>query len=447
MRQSSFLSSPEVSTLVRAGLWLSVLAAAVWFLTQIQVTLTIFGLAWLIAYLTRPVVRLLEGRRLGPIRRCPRGLAVAALYFVILSLLVLGGSLAFPAITSQFNRLLALEHTLYHPSELAQTVQHQGEVLISKVPEQYRAQLLERLRASAGSISLWLGKAVTEGLAQLGTFLAQLAAGAAIFISALLISIYLMLSWEALYQTFVAAFPPRYRGDCEALLGKMNQIFGGYLRATIITSAVNGLCTLLALWLTAAVTGRACPYAYIIALVAALTYPIPLFGILAAVTAALLLGFVPENDFSTAGIMAVVVFIVNIVIDRTLQPKLMGDAIGVSPMFVIFAAAAGGEFLGGVWGMLLGIPLAAMTKAFFTWFHDLFLRDPKEAALDEPLHPAPDSAHLGVVPTGIAPTVIPLEGDAPVVVHRTAEPEAQEAPREEPGPAEPAAPPPEAEEP
>lgn len=73
--------------------------------------------------------------------------------------------------------------------------------------------------------------------------------------------------------------------------------------------------------------------------------------------------------------MALVVLSISITIDRTLQPKLMGDAIGVSPVFVIFAAAAGGEFLGGVWGMLVGIPLAAMTKAFFTWFYDLFLVD------------------------------------------------------------------------
>ena len=65
-----------------------------------------------------------------------------------------------------------------------------------------------------------------------------------------------------------------------------------------------------------------------------------------------------------------------VLVDRIVLPKLMSDAIGVSPLFVIFAAAAGGEFLGGVWGMLLGIPLAAMTKALFEWIHDRFMVDP-----------------------------------------------------------------------
>ena len=102
---------------------------------------------------------------------------------------------------------------------------------------------------------------------------------------------------------------------------------------------------------------------------------------------AVVLGFLPESDIGTGFLVASVVGVVSVTIDRMLTPKLMGDAIGVSPLFVIFAAAAGGEFLGGVWGMLVGIPLAAMTKAFFVWFHDLFLVDP--GSRDLPLS-APD---------------------------------------------------------
>ena len=73
---------------------------------------------------------------------------------------------------------------------------------------------------------------------------------------------------------------------------------------------------------------------------------------------------------------------VNIIIDRTIQPKLMSDAIGVSELFVMFAAFAGGE-VAGIWGMLLGIPVAAMGKALFEWFHLNFLTtdEPDNAGL------------------------------------------------------------------
>ena len=401
VRQSSYLSSPEVYPLVRAGLWLAVLAGGIWFLTRIQVTLTIFGLAWLIAYLTRPFVFLFEGKRVGPIRHCPRGLAVGTIYFLFLTLLFVAGSLAIPAITGQFNRLLDLQHTLYHPQELAVTIQKHGERLVNLVPEQYRAELLVRLQSSVGNLTTLVGQALTEGLGFLATFFKQLAAGAAVFISALLISIYLLFSWETLYASMVSAFPGRYRHNFIELLAKMNQIFGGYLRATIITSTVNALGTLTALTLFSLSSGRACPYAYLISLVAGLTYPIPLFGILSTVISAVVLGFLPESDVVTGLMVAGVVGVVSITIDRVLQPKLMGDAIGVSPMFVIFAAAAGGEFLGGVWGMLVGIPLAAMTKAFFVWFHDLFLVDPSSReplAADPPAPETPEEHHVKGVP-------------------------------------------------
>jgi len=284
-------------------------------------------------------------------------------------------SLAVPAVTAQFNRVLALQHTLYHPQELALRVQDQGERLVALVPEKYREEMLLRLQSSLGTVTSYVGHAITGGLTQLANFFAQVAAGAALFLSATLISIYLMFSWESLYRNLVEACPGNYRGDFVELLRKMNQIFGGYLRATIITASVDALSTLAGLTLYSALSGRACPYAYIISLVAGLAYPIPLFGVLAAVVSGLVLGYLPQNDVTTALQVAGVAFVVNIIIDRTLQPKLMGDAIGVSPVFVIFAAAAGGEFLGGVWGMLLGIPLAAMGKAFFVWFHALFLVD------------------------------------------------------------------------
>lgn len=386
MRQSNLLSGPEVSTLVRAGLWLAVLGGAIWFLTQIQVTLTIFCLAWLIAYLTRPLVFLFEGKRLGPIRRCPRSVAVGAIYFCLCAALFAGGSLAIPAVSGQFNGLLHLQDTLYHPEQLAATIEQHGERLVNLVPQKYRATLTERLQASLGSLTTMLGQAITNGLGYLATFFKQLAAGTAIFLTSLLISIYLLFSWESMYESVIRACPLRYRPNIIELLATFNKIFGGYLRATIVTSALNALGVMVGLTLFSVISGRDCPYAYLISLIAGLTYPIPLFGILSAVVTAGLLAFLPTGDATTGLLVAGVVLSISTTIDRTLQPKLMGDAIGVSPMFVIFAAAAGGEFLGGVWGMLLGIPLAAIIKALFTWFHDLFLVDPSAHDL-EPLAP------------------------------------------------------------
>jgi predicted PurR-regulated permease PerM len=365
--------------IVRAVIWLAFIGLGLWFLTRIQFTLTIFGLAWLIAYLMNPLVEKMEGRKLWHIEKCSRGLAVGGIYFCVLSLLFLAGSLLFPTVAGQIHRLIELQHGLYNSELLASSVQEQGEKLVRMLPEEYRAQLLEKLRASLGTITTEIGKFISSALSHLASFFGQMLTGAVILLSALLISIYIILSWKDLGATFVESFPHQYRSEIDRLMGQMNRIFGGYLRATILTSLAAGCSTTICLWIYSFVTGVSCPYSYVIGIIAGLAYPIPLFGILSSTLVAAVLGFFPESDFHTALWVGGIVFVVNNLIDRTLQPKLMSSAIGVSPLFVIFAAAAGGEFIGGVWGMLAGIPLAAMTKAFTTWVHELFLEDESES--------------------------------------------------------------------
>ena len=263
--------SQDSNALVRAGIWLALLALFAFFLLKIQVTLTIFATAWLITYLARPLVARLEGRRLGPIAHCPRGLAVTVLYLLLFSLLGLGVSLVLPHITGQFNRLLGLQAALAHPEVLTNNLQVTGERLLQHVPEQYRASLLLKLRQQAPAIASHLGSYVTTALAYLASFLTQLAAGAAIFLSALLVSIYLMMGWESLYLGTLGVVPRRYRAEFASLLAEMNTIFGGYVRATIITSAVTGGLTLVALWALASFTGRPDPYVIVIGLIGLLS--------------------------------------------------------------------------------------------------------------------------------------------------------------------------------
>jgi predicted PurR-regulated permease PerM len=367
----------DVGSFVRGGVWLLLLLLSVWFLSRLHFTLVIFGLAWLIAYLLNPVIAALEGRRLGPLAHCPRPIAVFVLYLLLFAIAAFGGSMLMPMLTGQINHLVTLQQTFYDPHQLAAKIQEHGTKLVELVPEEYRARLLERLRASLGTITTEVGDGVAFGLSHLAEFLGQMVAGALIFMSAMLISIYMLLNWRQLDRTVVRAFPRRYRGDVRDMMSQMNRIFGGYLRATILTSLCCTVCSWLALLLFGLVTGRSCPYSGIISIVVGLTYPIPMFGILSSTIVAALLAFVPESNFATAFEAGCIVLVVNSVIDRTLLPKLMSHAIGVSPLFVIFAAAAGGEFMGGVWGMLLGIPVAAMLKALFVWFHGNFLAGPE----------------------------------------------------------------------
>ena len=54
-----------------------------------------------------------------------------------------------------------------------------------------------------------------------------------------------------------------------------------------------------------------------------------------------------------------------------LTPLLVGDRIGLHPVAVIFAVLAGGQLFGFV-GVLLALPVAAVTMVFIRYLHDQY---------------------------------------------------------------------------
>ena len=380
-------SGPDAGVLFRSFLWVGVTAASLYFLDKIQETLLVFGLAWLIAYMLNPLVERMQYRRLGPVKRCPRALAVVAIYFVAISLGILVGSLVFPIVMNQVNHLLELRQSAWDPQKLSAMAQDRTDKLSAYIPERYRPQLVARVKSSLDAFSAEAGHSVGVMLSRVADFFVQLLKGALLFFSAALISIFVLQEWESLAEGFADLFPERYRNDARTLLSHSDRILGGYLRATVVTSLICSAATFAVLELFGRISGNGAPYAAVIALVTCVLYPIPLFGILMSTMVAAVLGFLPDMSLAVGLWTGGLCLVVNGIIDRTLQPKLMGDAIGVSPLFVIFAAAAGGEFIGGIVGMLMGIPCAAVVKVVFGWFRLRFLVDPssRDAAPLPPL--------------------------------------------------------------
>ncbi len=66
-----------------------------------------------------------------------------------------------------------------------------------------------------------------------------------------------------------------------------------------------------------------------------------------------------------------------------LQPKLLGDKIGLHPVAVIFAVLAGGQLFGFT-GVLVALPVAAMVMVVLRYLHDRY----KNSALYDADHRA-----------------------------------------------------------
>lgn len=341
-------------------LWILVLGAAFWVLEHIKTTLTVFGLAALIAYLLNSIVVILQRRH-----QVPRGRAILLVYGVLIFGLGVSAALLVPMVVSQVNAMVTQVPSLSQKiTSIAHGVQ---ENYISRMPEQYQHQLQESLAESAHTAT----EAAKSMLFHLRDFTLGLISATFLFITALIVSIYIIVRWSHLGEGLLDVLPESYRMEIRNLGQELNKIFGGYIKGQITLASICGLLTFGVLLVHSLVVGPN-PYILVITCVATLTLPIPVLNqVLPPITAAIL-GMINTGDTGYAMQLVVLVYGVNIVVERILAPRIMSEAVGVSALFVLFAAFSGAELLGPV-GALLGVPLAAMVKSIFVWFHGRFL--------------------------------------------------------------------------
>ncbi|MBN9691289.1 MAG: AI-2E family transporter [Verrucomicrobia bacterium] len=112
------------------------------------------------------------------------------------------------------------------------------------------------------------------------------------------------------------------------------------------------------------------PYALLIGLLACFVTIIPFLGAAVTCGLALIIAIVQFGDWQHPLLVLVVFGVVQFIEGFVLQPKIVGDRVGLHPLMVIIALMVGTTLLGGILGGILAIPLTAALKvlmAHYVW--------------------------------------------------------------------------------
>jgi predicted PurR-regulated permease PerM len=153
--------------------------------------------------------------------------------------------------------------------------------------------------------------------------------------------------------------PASRRAKTNALLVEVASIFGHFVAGQLALCAIVGA----AVWLVLAPAHFS--FSLLVAVICAIGYAVPFFGMIVAQVLALALALLQGPTM--AAYVSIAIFVIARIADNVLVPKIMADAVGVSPIGVMFAVFAGGELFG-IWGLILGIPAAALVRVLFTYF-------------------------------------------------------------------------------
>jgi putative heme transporter len=119
------------------------------------------------------------------------------------------------------------------------------------------------------------------------------------------------------------------------------------------------------------------PYWILVGSFAGLVEMIPVIGPLSAGVVAVGVGL--TSSFTVALLAAVCVLAVRLCEDYAVMPKVLGEAVGLSPLLVLVSVTAVGILFSG-WAVLLAVPIAAVAMTLF----DVILRDVDPAEEETP---------------------------------------------------------------
>ena len=338
-------------------------ALGAFLLWLVRDVLSPFVIAVILAYVLRPIVGALC-RRLQLPRAAAAALVIAALV-VILVVLVVALLPAFArdvrAFAAAFPRLLL---------GLRATIAAQDDVSILGLTLDLNAIADEATRAIVGTAREASLRVVATVIDTVEAVLTS--------ILVLVIAFYLLVDFGRFRRAVRGALPPGARDELGALVNEVDRVLGQFLRAEVVLVVIVAGAT----WLALTVLGIR--YALVLALLSGVLFLIPFVGPFIASAPAVVLAFLLPSPFgwpplANAGVVALTYFVIRHAENYFVIPQVLGRAVELHPLVAMFAAFAGLR-LGGILGMFLGVPLAAVIRLLLIYLYRKLIPLPLEEA-------------------------------------------------------------------
>lgn len=223
------------------------------------------------------------------------------------------------------------------------------------------------------------------------------------FAIGIILAIYFLYSKEKLCaqmkKILSALFKRRTYLNTIRLARFTHETFGGFIVGKLLDSFIIGLLSLLVLWLFKI------PYYPLLSVIIGVTNIVPFFGpIIGGIICCILILIVSPADFLWVLIIAVAIQQID---GNILGPKILGNSIGISSLWIIIAiTAAGGLF--GFTGMVLGVPMTAVLYVLFKQFVENRLRHKNAPVHTEFYKTDPPCSD------GLDPGIVFIDKDTPV---------------------------------
>jgi predicted PurR-regulated permease PerM len=333
------------------GFWIGAFLLLVLLLWLFSGVLLPFAAAFALGYLLNPVVDRLV--RLGFNRLGATLLIMACFVLVLVSISILIGPVlwrqlvsfteALPAYAAKLEELISAETT--------------------RLSRDYGGVLMDRLglgNKAGGDLASATNDLVAQAAQWATSFLKSLLTRGEALISLIsllvvtpVVVFYMLLDWHKMIATIDGLVPLRHRETVRALARAIDTALAGFLRGQAL------VCLFLGAWYGIGLSLIGLNFGLLIGITAGILSFIPYVGSLTALVLSSTVAIVQDwPQWKLLAMSLGVVLIGQFLEGNVLSPKLVGESVGLHPVWLIFALLAFGSVFGFT-GLITAVPFAA----------------------------------------------------------------------------------------
>ena len=159
--------------------------------------------------------------------------------------------------------------------------------------------------------------------------------------------------------------PRSIRGEIIDIFKEINRLLNNFIRGQLIVAALVGLLSMTALLILKV------EFALLIGAIAGIANVIPYFGPIIGAVPGVIIAFLDKPIKALWVIIAF--FIIQQLESAVIQPKIVGDSVGLHPVFVIISLLIGGQLFG-IAGLLFAVPVAASIKIVLNYLVKILVK-------------------------------------------------------------------------
>ena len=166
------------------------------------------------------------------------------------------------------------------------------------------------------------------------------------------------------WRDYLPVQDSKFKDELVFIINAINEYLVAFFRGQVLVAMCDGVLYTIGFVLIGL------PYAMLIGVMATFLTIIPFLGAITTCISALVIALVSFGDWQHPALVLAVFAVVQSLEGLVIQPKIMGERVGLHPVTIIIALMVGTTLLGGILGGILAIPLAAVLRvllARYVW--------------------------------------------------------------------------------